>query len=308
MLLYACIARDVEERSSPGRNGWSLIGVRLSTSLKNLSDPASFAKMFSRLLAKPWFKPVGYWSFVIVGGFILLLLEDADIEPMFSFMAFIYWALVNYWAARWIFNQVRSVLKRRKEKISVELMHLKTQVSPHFFFNTLNNLYGMIDKDSAQAKQMLLTLSEMMRYSVYDGQKEWVSLENELKFIGNYIDLHKSRYHKVSDIRLNHAIHESGIQVMPLLFIILLENAFKHGVETLRENAFVHVDLVTNANEVSFSVQNNFDPSIQKKENEEGIGLRNLSRRLELVYHGRHQLSYSINNDIYTAKLVLRNK
>lgn len=264
--------------------------------------------MISTLLRRPWIRTFGYWLFAIGMGTVLVLIEDADIEPMFSFLAFFYWSLLFYWGARWIFNQIKSILRQRKEKINLELMHLKSQVSPHFFFNTLNNLYGLIDKDSAQAKQMLLTLSEMMRYSIYDGQKEWVPLEDELKYIRNYIDLHKARYHKVSDIQLHHSIKQPGIKVMPLLFIILLENAFKHGLETLREKAFLHVELTADVNEIHFSIKNNYDPMCRKEDNEQGIGLQNLARRLELVYPGRHSLTWSTNDDIYSAKLTLQTK
>lgn len=264
--------------------------------------------MISSLFKRSLIGVYGYWLFAIGMGTILILIEDADIEPMFSIMAFFYWALLFYWGARWIFNQIKSILRQRKEKIDLELLHLKSQVSPHFLFNTLNNLYGLIDKDIAKAKQMVLTLSEMMRYSLYIGQKEWVPLEDELKFIQNYIDLHKARYHKVSDIQLQHSITQPGITVMPLLFIILLENAFKHGIENLREKAFVHVKLTADANEIQFYIENNYDPTIQKEINGEGIGLQNLERRLKLVYPKRHTLTWSTNADIYKAQLTLQTK
>ncbi len=238
-------------------------------------------------------------------GIILILIEDADIEPMFSILAFFYWSLLFFWGARWLFNQIRSVIKQKKEKVNLELLHLKSQVSPHFFFNTLNNLYGLIDKDTRKAKQMILTLSEMMRYSIYDGQKESVLLEEELKYIRNYIELHRARYHKESDIQLNHSIAREGISVMPLLFIILLENAFKHGVETLREKAFVHVNLKANENEINFTIRNNFDTIGKQGVEEPGIGLQNLKRRLALVYPKRHSFTHEINADIYSTQLTL---
>lgn len=263
--------------------------------------------MITRLLQRSWIRAAGYWVFAVGMGFILILIEDADIEPMFSFLAFIYWSLLLYWAIRWIFSQVKSVLRQKKEKINLELMHLKSQVSPHFFFNTLNNLYGLISKDGEKARQMVLTLSEMMRYSLYKGEKELVPLEDELTFISNYVDLHKARYHKVNDIRLHRSIEKPGIRVMPLLFIILVENAFKHGMENLRENAFVHMELTADGNKIEFSVKNNYDPG-QTESNVNGIGLRNLARRLELAYPKRHSLSYSASAGIYNANLTLLTK
>jgi two-component system, LytTR family, sensor histidine kinase AlgZ len=263
-------------------------------------------RMISTLFDKPFIRKYGYWLFAIIMGTVLAFIEDEDIEPMFSILAFFYWSLLFYWGARWIFNQIKSILNKRKEKINLELLHLKSQVSPHFFFNTLNNLYGLIDKDQAKAKQMVLTLSEMMRYSVYDGQKEWVPLEDELQYIKNYIDLHKDRYHKVNDIQLHHSISQQGVTIMPLLFIILLENAFKHGIETLREKAFVHVKLTADTKQIHFSVENNFDPAEQKGDENQGIGLQNLRRRLELVYPKRYSFTYSANADVYTAHLTLQ--
>lgn len=261
--------------------------------------------MISTFLGKPLLQKYGYWLFILGMGSILILIEDAAIEPMFSIIAFFYWSLLFFWGARWIFNQIKTIIKQKKEKTNIELLHLKSQVNPHFFFNTLNNLYGLIDKDSTKAKQMVLTLSEMMRYSLYDGQKEWVTLEEELKYIKNYIALHNARYHKAIDIQLHDTIQNEGIKVMPLLFIILLENAFKHGVENLREKAFVHVNLNANEKEIHFSIENNFDPTDQKETEEQGIGLQNLERRLELVYPKRYTLTHSKNTDIYSAKLTL---
>ena len=247
----------------------------------------------------------GYWIFAVVVGFSLIFWGDEeDIEPTYSIVAFFYWSLLIYWGARWLFGQIKSTIKQKKEMASIELIHLQSQVSPHFFFNTLNNLYGLIDKDANKAKEMVLKLSDMMRYSIYDGQKEWVTLEEELAYLKNYIELHKARYHKEIDIKLQHHIQQDGIKVMPLLFIILLENAFKHGVENLRENAYVHINLIASEDEIHFAIENNFD--INEISKEHGIGLKNLKRRLELVYPKRHSLSFSETNNIYKAQLTLK--
>lgn len=257
--------------------------------------------------SKPLIHKYGYWIFAVVMGIVLIFWEDEeDIEPFFSIATFLYFALLFYWSARWLFSQIKSTLKQKKEKANVELLHLQSQVNPHFFFNTLNNLYGLIDKDSKKAKSMVLKLSDMMRYSIYDGQKERVMLEEELAYIKNYIELHQARYHKETDIKLQHHIQQDGIKVMPLLFIILLENAFKHGVENLRENAYVHINLIANDDEIHFAIENNFD--INEHSKEQGIGLKNLKRRLELVYPKRHSLSFSETNDIYKAQLTLKSK
>ena len=259
----------------------------------------SFLRKSKRLIGK-----YGFWIFAVGMGIVLIVLESFDdIEPFFSLLGFLYFCLLFYWGTRWIFGQIKSTLKQKKEKTNVELLHLQSQVSPHFFFNTLNNLYGLVEKDPKKAQQLILKLSDMMRYSIYKGQKELVTIEEEIEYLINYIDLHKARYHKKTEVQFNRHIQKEGSKVMPLLFIILLENAFKHGVENLRENAYVHVNLIAGENEISFAVENNFDVSEQS--DEKGIGLKNLKRRLDLVYANKHSLTHTVNNDIYKAQLTL---
>ncbi len=254
--------------------------------------------------SKPLILQYRYWIFALGLGIILVMLEDLDIEPVFSILAFVYWSLLFFWGAQWIFGQVKSTLKQKKEKTNIELLHLQSQVSPHFFFNTLNNLYGLVEKDSKKAQQLILRLSDMMRYSIYDGQKEAVTLEEELVFINNYIELHTARYHKKTDIQVSKHIQKEGMKVKPLLFIILVENAFKHGVENLRENAFVHIQMTANEHSIIFAVENNFENTEAGETH--GIGLKNLQRRLELVYPKKHSLFHSVTSNIYRAQLTLK--
>ena len=204
----------------------------------------------------------------------------------------------------WLIWQVILVIRLRHERKKTELLHLKSQVNPHFFFNTLNNLYGLIKSDPEKAGELVLKLSAIMRYSIYKAQNEYVTLEEEVEYLNNYIELHKMRYHKHIDVDFQVDIKE-GYRVMPLLFIILLENAFKHGVENLREKAFVHLVLTTADNEIHFEIKNNFDDSMAPEG--PGIGLKNLKRRLELAYENKYQLKLAQHNGEYLAELRLKN-
>lgn len=260
------------------------------------------------ILIKALFKKLisiyGYWIFAIVFGILLIFWEDEkDIEPFFSISAFIYWSLLIFWAGRWLFTQIRTTLKLKKEKKQMELLHLQSQVNPHFFFNMLNNLYGLVGKDSEKAQQLILKLSEMMRYSIYDGQKQAVTLKEEVDYLKSYIELHKMRYHTNIDIEFKIEIEDEQFELTPLLFIILLENAFKHGIENLREHAFIKVILTATKKEARFEVRNNFDPS--QRSQQDGIGLKNLRRRLELVYPKNHEFSILEDKNMYTAKLKI---
>ena len=126
---------------------------------------------------------------------------------------------------RWAFIQTRSIIRLKSEKKQTELLHLKSQINPHVFFNTLNNLYGLIEKDPKKAGKLVLKLSDMMRYSIYDGQKDLVTLDQELDYLSNYIELHEMRYHKKIDVKFALNIEGEEHYLMPLLFVILLENA-----------------------------------------------------------------------------------
>ena len=246
-----------------------------------------------------------YWLFAIVGGILLVYIDEIeDIEPIFSISGFIYWSLLFYWAVRWVFNQRASILKLKTEKEKTELLHLQNQVNPHFFFNMLNNLYGWVGKDQKKAQELILKLSDMMRYSIYDGQKNFVTLEEEITYLENYIELHKMRYHKNINIQFSVDIDTNPRKIVPLLFILLLENAFKHGVENLGDTAYVIIKLTSNNTAITFEVENNFNPDEVTKE--QGIGLKNLKRRLELVYPKTHDLSFSITNAVYKTSLTLQ--
>lgn len=168
----------------------------------------------------------------------------------------------------------------------------------------MNNLYGLVEQDTAKAQQLILKLSDMMRYSIYEGQNDWVTLSHEITYLENYMDLHRMRYHKEIAIRFEVEAEERSIKIMPLLFIIMVENAFKHGVEKLRKDAFVHIRLKATTRMVDFEIENNFD--VEETGSTEGIGLNNLKQRLELVYLNRHELEISSNRpDIYKIRLRL---
>ena len=216
----------------------------------------------------------------------------------------IYYGILLAVGIGWILGQILSVLRLKNERTKNELLHLQSQVNPHFFFNMLNNLYSLVDKDVEKSKALILKLSDLMRYSIYKSEKNSVTLEEEIAYLNSYIELHRMRYHKTIDIQFSTKIETDAMEAMPLLFIILLENAFKHGVENLRENAYVHLQLIADKTKIQFRVENNCDPE-QLPENN-GIGLKNLRRRLELAYPNKHRLQIKDNGTVYSAQLELQ--
>ncbi len=246
---------------------------------------------------------------IIITAFEVIFTDNKSVvflgnyHPKVTILVILYYILLLGIGIFWFMKQLIAIAQLKNEKAKAELMLLKSQVNPHFFFNILNNLYGLVTKDAKKAQELILKLSDMMRYSIYEGKKEMVTLEEEIGYLKNYIELHQMRYHKNIAIYFNADIDENS-KVVPLLFIILLENSFKHGVETLRENAFVKVDVVSDKNEIQFTVENNFGMS-GNKEYKPGIGLENLRRRLELIYPNRHHLSFSVIENVYKAQLTL---
>ncbi|MDW7694886.1 histidine kinase [Flammeovirgaceae bacterium SG7u.111] len=248
--------------------------------------------------------PLGLTAYeaIILGNESVVFL--ADYPSAVGIIVVIYYALLLVAGIIWIIMQLQSFMRLKNENTKNELLHLQSQVNPHFFFNMLNNLYGMVDKDTERSKALILKLSDLMRYSIYEGEKKLVPLEEEIAYLKNYIELHKMRYHKNIDIQFNTNINDDA-KIMPLIFIILLENAFKHGVENLRENAFISIKLQEKNGTVDFEIENNFEAN--ELAEEKGIGLKNLKRRLELAYPKKHTLIFTTNKSVFKAQLQLRN-
>ena len=202
----------------------------------------------------------------------------------------------------WFFQQWKWLKTIESKKTKAELSLLKSQINPHFFFNTLNNLYGLTVEKSDDAPNVVLKLSDMMRYTIYMGKEDFVSLKDEIEYLQNYIELHKIRYQKKVDIQF-HFNNVSEYKIAPLLYIIALENAFKHGVEKLTENAFIHVHISTENENILFEIENNYE---QLETNPKiGIGLENLKQRLKLLYPKKHQIKISKSNAVYKLSLKI---
>lgn len=257
-----------------------------------------------KLLNKQFLKGLVPYFFIVTTLIIVVFNDFFGKEEDYHIYILLFFISMMVWMIRWLVIQIKYILRLKKDKTQAELMHLKSQVNPHFFFNTLNNLYGLVELNPAKAQQLILKLSDMMRYSIYEGQKDWVSLADEITYLENYMDLHKMRYHKTIDIRFDVDVEDPTIKIMPLLLIIMVENAFKHGVEKLRKGAFVYIRLKATLKYIDFEIENNFDADEQI--DNPGIGLNNLKKRLELVYFKKHELEISSTSAaIYKISLKL---
>ncbi len=198
----------------------------------------------------------------------------------------------------------KDITALRKEKSEAELNLLKQQINPHFFFNTLNNLYAMSLDKSDQTPEMILKLSELMRFVIYKGKQENVLLTDEVKYIEDYIDLQKLRLHKKVDISFNKEGDLSAIEVPPLLFINLIENAFKHGIEPAENASYLNIDLEVSYNQLIFRCENSFEQDIHSAESK-GIGIENLRKRLHILYPDEHHLTLEQKDETFIAVLSI---
>ncbi|TJY38060.1 sensor histidine kinase [Pontimicrobium aquaticum] len=254
-----------------------------------------------------------YWKLItliyvpLLLYFIYLRLFSGDLEAYLKikeeFPFYVFFLPIPIFFLVWLFEQWQWLQNLKAEKAKTEISLLRSQINPHFFFNTLNNLYALTVKNSKQAPEVILKLSDMMRYTIYEGEKETVKILDEIDYLNNYIELHKIRYKKSVEIVFNYSNIDTSLNVAPLLYIILLENAFKHGVETLSENAFIYINLYDDKDFIYFKIENNFDS--KEKQESNGIGLQNLKRRLSLLYKEKHELSIDKTKNTYLATLKI---
>lgn len=245
---------------------------------------------------------LGYALFLLSLFFISLTMDPSDpYGPHFQ-LRMVFWLLFSHMLLSWIIRLWKLNQQLRNERTNSELMLLKSQINPHFFFNTLNNLYGLAREKSDLTPDLILRLADMMRYTIYQGQRDSVSVQQEIEYLNNFIGLQQVRFNKQLQVEFKVDLQQE-LQLPPLLFINLLENAYKHGVEKLVDNAFVKIDLYADHQQMIFSVVNNFDP--EESTNDPGIGLANLRKRLALHYPDRHQLQITQTDSCYSATLTL---
>lgn len=185
-----------------------------------------------------------------------------------------------------------------QQRINTELSYLKAQINPHFFFNTLNNIYALTNLDVKKAQEALLKLSRMMRYVLYENQKNETLLSREVSFINDYIELMKMRLTEKVTLNISVDDPKDDLVIAPMLLLPFLENSFKHGISS-QHHSEIMIKLEVMGNTVFFETRNHIFPvhsdSPEAKEN--GIGLVNTQRRLSLLYPDKYRLKFGIDED-----------
>jgi two-component system LytT family sensor kinase len=203
----------------------------------------------------------------------------------------------------WYQNQ-KIVVELEKHRIESELKMLKDQVNPHFMFNTLNNLYGLIGKNPLQAQESVMGLSGILHYMLYDSNQPRVPLQREIKCIEDYIELEKLRYPGNLSISINIQDQVRSLAIVPLSLFPFVENSFKHGASELISDAWINIDFSVYKNDFIFKIENSKGRNANKSERK-GIGLTNVKRRLELLYKNDHKLQIIDGEERYLVVLKI---
>ncbi|AFK05527.1 putative signal transduction histidine kinase (plasmid) [Emticicia oligotrophica DSM 17448] len=204
------------------------------------------------------------------------------------------------------YKQQQMLQELSKEKMAAELELLKSQVQPHFIFNMLNNIYSGAFKKSPETAQQILKLSNFIEYSLYDSKKDMVLLTEELTYIQNYIDLQKIRVGEKLDVSINIFDNINEIQLPPMLLLPIIENCFKHGVNSSIQYSWIRFDISVKEHEVTFKVENSIENESPKNINQNcGLGLNNVKRRLEILYPDKHTFRVYQEQNSYLVLIKL---
>lgn len=187
---------------------------------------------------------------------------------------------------------------------TAEKNFLIQQINPHFLFNALNNIYFLTYKNSPKGSKAIMQLSKMLDYSLYGEKQGHVTLKDEIAYINNFIELFKLKDSKINNITFDYLSADSKQTIAPLLLIPFIENAFKHGNIENTEDSFIAIRLSSQKDSITFSCQNSFDPK-KKVDNTKGIGIKNVSRRLVLLYPKKHTLTFEKTDHQFSVHLKI---
>ena len=280
--------------------------------------PAAIVYLLNFYLCVPllWFRR-RFWLFGIVNLLLIVLCNSHLLQNLTSLpdnyragysSLFIISLLVNLMAIA-IALSIRYMMRhgeKKQKEVEAELAWLKNQINPHFLFNTLNNISSLAQIDGDETQEAIMQLSDLLRYAMYETNKPKVALEGEVEFMQNYIELMKLRCNEMTTVRDVIDVEDGKTAVPPLLFISLIENAFKHGMDS-NAPATIDISLKQTAGTLVFTCDNTNNPKPTKDRSGSGIGLENTRRRMDLLYPGRYQWEQTITPDnIYHVKITIQ--
>jgi len=206
-----------------------------------------------------------------------------------------------------LFRKQATAVRREKalveEKLNIELKQLRNQLNPHFLFNTLNNIYALTRKKSDLAPDAVLKLSDLLDFMLYKAEADTISIENEIQFLEDYISLEKIRYSDRLTLNFKKDIHQQTAEIAPLILLPLVENAFKHGASESGSEVSINIEITQREMKFYFTIENTFDP-IDYPNPSGNIGLKNVMRRLELLYK-EHSIEIDTKLNLFQVTLYI---
>lgn len=262
-----------------------------------------------------------FWELILIigtGALVFFIKENIgdtpprpDLRPhfflireIFTFLLVAIFSIMIKSISKWYTTEAERQEEARKRK-EAELQILRQQINPHFFFNTLNNIYALIAISPEKAQDTVLELSKLMRYVLYDNNNNFVPVYKELEFIKNYVELMRIRLTDKVDVQIEiENLTESDKQITPMIFISLIENAFKHGV-SYTQPSFIHINIHPDGNRLVCLIQNSYFPKNENDKSGSGIGLENLQRRLDLIYPHQHIFYTEEKDNVHKCELIV---
>ena len=202
--------------------------------------------------------------------------------------------------------QQKEVQKLKNSVRESELQFLKSQINPHFLFNNINNLYAHALEQSPKTPEIILELSTVLRYMLYECKAKYVSLEKEIEQLKNYVNLSKFQIEGRGDLQFNCSEIPSNYKIAPLILSVFIENAFKHSASSLTDSININIDLkVTPEGLLTFKCSNTYTTATNVERLPHGIGLKNVQKRLQLLYPNNHDLHVTAKKGVYTVNLTM---
>jgi sensor histidine kinase YesM len=239
---------------------------------------------------------------------------NANLHSAYFFSTFLYVGFTSFlklikdWLALQDINL--KLVKIEQQKLEAELKTLKSQLNPHFLFNSLNNIYSLALIKSDKVPELILKLSDLMRHIIYESKENYISLEKELEFVNNFIELQRIRTSDKTKIKYEIAGNIPSAKIAPLLFEPFIDNAFKHGLPGTGESDYISITFnFENCESLIFKLENNYTEQFVQKKHNSGIGLRNVKQRLKLLYQPHeYKLDIQKKDNVHIVTLELKLK
>ena len=275
--------------------------------------------LFPNLLEKGrylWYS-LAVLSLIAAGSAFYLLLFDSWIDYIFEGYYFIayysFWDISLYFSiylfATSLLRLARGWFRLKEietEKNKAELKALHAQINPHFLFNSLNSIYALARKQSKEVPDKIVQLSHLMRHVIYDTETDFIPLDKEIGMLKNYIGLQNLRSRNQNQIRFEAHGETEGKRIAPMMLLPFIENSFKHGIKGGGEEIFVQINLYVDGNILRMVVENNKGKSVDPVDEQKGIGIENVRKRLNLIYPGKHDLKILDGERIFKVDLRIQ--